>query len=193
VTGFLASVMFVANPAQAANLVVNGDFNTGDFTGWTQSGNTALSDIVNNSSAYNGTYYYRSGAQDSLGYISQTLTTVAGNQYDLSYVLRIGGNINQFQVLIDGNSISALNLVNVASQSSYSPYSYSFAASSSSTTLTFGFQNNPSYTRLDNVSVTDSASAVPEPLTILGAMTAAGFGAGFKRKLAKSKKDQEDA
>ena len=36
-------------------------------------------------------------------------------------------------------------------------------------------------------------SAVPEPLTILGAMTAAGFGAGFKRKLANSKKDQEDA
>lgn len=35
--------------------------------------------------------------------------------------------------------------------------------------------------------------AVPEPLTILGAMTAAGFGAGFKRKLAKSKKDQKDA
>ena len=46
--------MFVANPAQAANLVVNGDFNTGNFTGWTKSGNTALSDIVNNASAYNG-------------------------------------------------------------------------------------------------------------------------------------------
>ena len=188
-TGFLASVMFVANPAQAANLVVNGDFNTGNFTGWTKSGNTALSDIVNNSSAYNGTYYYRSGATGSLGYISQTLTTVAGNQYDLSYVLRIDGSTNQFQVLIDGNSISALNLVNVASQSSYSPYSYSFTASGSSTTLTFGFRNDPNYTRLDNVSVTAPASAVPEPLTILGAMTAAGFGAGFKRKLAKSQKD----
>ena len=32
------------------------------------------------------------------------------------------------------------------------------------------------------------AAAVPEPLTILGAVTAAGFGAGFKRKLAKSVK-----
>jgi len=38
-----------------------------------------------------------------------------------------------------------------------------------------------------------SVSAVPEPLTMLGALTAAGFGVGFKRKLAKSKKDQEDA
>jgi hypothetical protein len=35
-------------------------------------------------------------------------------------------------------------------------------------------------------------SAVPEPLTILGAMTAVGFGAGFKRKLAKSQKERKD-
>ena len=34
--------------------------------------------------------------------------------------------------------------------------------------------------------------AVPEPLTILGSITAAGFGAGFKRKLAKSQKDKKD-
>jgi hypothetical protein len=41
--------------------------------------------------------------------------------------------------------------------------------------------------RLDNVTLDGSvASAVPEPLTILGAITAAGFGAGFKRRLAKS-------
>ena len=44
-----------------------------------------------------------------------------------------------------------------------------------------------------NIQLTSAAGAVPEPLTILGAMTAAGFGAGFKRKLAKSKKDQKDA
>lgn len=39
----------------------------------------------------------------------------------------------------------------------------------------------------------ETTSAVPEPLTILGAMTAAGFGAGFKRKLAKTQKDKKDA
>ena len=37
------------------------------------------------------------------------------------------------------------------------------------------------------------ATAVPEPLTILGSITAAGFGVAFKRKLAKSKKDEKDA
>ena len=37
-----------------------------------------------------------------------------------------------------------------------------------------------------------TTSAVPEPLTILGAMTAAGFGVAFKRKLAKSQKQQDE-
>jgi hypothetical protein len=40
---------------------------------------------------------------------------------------------------------------------------------------------------------TFSYGAVPEPLTILGSITAAGFGVAFKRKLAKSKKDEKDA
>ena len=34
--------------------------------------------------------------------------------------------------------------------------------------------------------------AVPEPLTILGAMTAFGFGAAFKRKLANSQTSEEE-
>lgn len=37
-------------------------------------------------------------------------------------------------------------------------------------------------------SVSNTYVAVPEPLTMLGAMTAAGFGIGFKRKLAKAGK-----
>ena len=43
-------------------------------------------------------------------------------------------------------------------------------------------------------SVSNTYVAVPEPLTMLGAMTAAGFGVGFKRKLAKAgKKNSEKA
>ena len=38
-----------------------------------------------------------------------------------------------------------------------------------------------------------AVESVPEPLTILGAITATGFGVAFKRKLAKSTKDQKDA
>lgn len=38
---------------------------------------------------------------------------------------------------------------------------------------------------------TPNPNPVPEPLTILGAMTAVGFGASFKRKLAKNQKDKK--
>ena len=38
-----------------------------------------------------------------------------------------------------------------------------------------------------------SPEAVPEPLTILGAMTAAAFGIGFKRQLAQNKSDEKDS
>ena len=57
--------------------------------------------------------------------------------------------------------------------------------------LSFSIANgiNQKFTALQLQSV----SAVPEPLTILGAVTAAGFGVAFKRKLAKSQKGQEDA
>jgi hypothetical protein len=37
-----------------------------------------------------------------------------------------------------------------------------------------------------NWAISAAPAAVPEPLTILGAMTAAGFGAVFKRRSAKS-------
>lgn len=39
----------------------------------------------------------------------------------------------------------------------------------------------------DHLAIKGSAHAVPEPLTMLGAATALAFGAGFKRKLAKTK------
>lgn len=79
----------------------------------------------------------------------------------------------------------------------------SFTTDSLSTLETFtfnsGFTNLTQVTwsqdfpfhQFDNINVT-ATSAVPEPLTILGAMTATGFGAIFKRKLAQAKTDKKD-
>ncbi|EAZ91422.1 PEP-CTERM sorting domain-containing protein [Crocosphaera chwakensis] len=65
--------------------------------------------------------------------------------------------------------------------------SWQFVADSLSTDIKF-YSNHPVNTAgwgmtLDNVSV----NAVPEPLTILGAGSAIGFGVSFKRKLANRK------
>jgi hypothetical protein len=54
-------------------------------------------------------------------------------------------------------------------------------------------QNNP-FHQFDNINVTPTASAtaVPEPFTVLGTIFGAGYGVALKRKLAKAKLDKED-
>ena len=69
------------------NIVNNGGFEAGDFTGWTQSGNTGFTG-VDSFAANSGNFGAFFGPVESLGYISQTLNTVAGMTYELSFFLR---------------------------------------------------------------------------------------------------------
>lgn len=47
--------------------------------------------------------------------------------------------------------------------------------------------------QFDNINVTPTnATEIPEPFTMLGTITAAGFAAAFKQKLAKTQKDNKD-
>jgi len=78
------AAFFVATGAQAQNLVTNGDFATGDFSGFTLFGNTGYT-FVNSNIAY-------FGAIGSSGGISQMLTTVAGTPYLFSFDLGNSGN-----------------------------------------------------------------------------------------------------
>lgn len=149
-----------ADSASAMNLVQNGSFETGDFTGWTQSGNTGFTGVINGF-ASDGFYSAFFGPVGSLGYISQTLNTVPGQRYRLSYDLAGSGGFNNiFQVLVDGTTLA--ELLNI--DQGFTPYSLEFVAADASTDLTFGFQNDPSFNYLDNV----SATAVPTPALLPG-------------------------
>ena len=101
-------LMMLPGLALSAPLVANGDFETGDFTGWTQSGNLGFTG-VGTSPVHSGTYAAFLGPVGSLGYLSQILTTSPGGIYDLSFWLENGGGTpNEFQVTWGGtlNSIS---------------------------------------------------------------------------------------
>jgi PKD repeat protein len=91
-TNSLGSAVSGSGPAitagAAGNIVSNGGFETGGFSGWNTSGNFA-STSVNTGSVYahSGTYGAILGPVGSLGYLSQTLTTTPGTSYLLSFWL----------------------------------------------------------------------------------------------------------
>ena len=177
----LASVMLtVATPCAAQELVTNGGFESGNFSSFTLSGNGAFTG-VDTGSASTGTYGAFFGSVGSVGNLSQTIATTAGSSYLISFDLRNGGaGSNFFQAIFGGMQLfSATN----ASIFGFTHYSATATASGASTALTFSFQNDPDYFRLDNVSVISLTRAVPEPATWM--LLLLGFGAigvSFRRR-----------
>lgn len=171
-----------ASMTHAAELVTNGGFETGSFSGWTQIGDTDFTgvDIV---TPHTGTYAASLAPDGALGFLSQTLATLPQQTYALSFFLQnedtnYAGASNQFEVLAGGNTLfSQTNLSTVP----YIQYAFNFVATGNSTELTFGFRNNLSYFALDDVSV----AAVPEPSSISGilALSALGTASLLKRQL----------
>src|SRR5581483_9024216 len=95
--------------AQATNIVANGGFETGDFTGWTQTGNTSFDGVqcpgpgpavaAGNCSAF-------FGPVGSNGGITQNLSTVAGNAYQVDFdVLFDGGTPSFFSATFGGQTL----------------------------------------------------------------------------------------
>ena len=112
-------------------LVTNGTFNT-NISGWTTSGTVALG---SNALAF--------GSSNAVGphTASQTITTVAGQTYELSFQYKDdSGARNQSLVVTANGSANLLTtpqLVTSVSGTSYVTYNYTFVADSSSTAITF--------------------------------------------------------
>lgn len=172
-----------AGSASSANLVVNGGFETGNFSGWTQSGNTGFTFVSNSSfsAPYEGNFAAFFGPVGSTGSITQVLSTIAGQSYELSYALdNLGGPINSFGASVGGNSVNSFTN---SAPFPWTVFSSSFTASSASTALTFTFQQDPSFYGLDAVSV----RAVPVPGAVFGVIVAGGALVARQRKNAKAK------
>jgi len=173
----------VASPAIAGpNLVQNGDFENNGLTDWTAHGwSTNINGVISgNYSAStgcvgsgcirnsDGTFNTTSGA-----YLYQDIPTVAGSLYTLTFDFGAAGTTNELAVLF-GNTTAfdQMNLPNTNTTYTIN----NLLATGDTTRLLFLGRQDPSYDRLDNISVVAAvAGAVPEPAS--WALMLLGFGA----------------
>jgi hypothetical protein len=163
----LASLAFT--PSVEANSVLNGSFETGDLTSWTLSGNTGFSGVDHGTTGFapgpqNGSFAAFFGPVGSLGFLSQNVPTVSGASYNLTFRLANDG-LTPNEVRVSWNGDVIFDQINLPSFD-YTQESFSnLLATSSFTSLQFGFLNDPGFFYLDSVYV--GAGAVPEPTTLL--------------------------
>jgi hypothetical protein len=166
---WLVLLPFQVSLAGAAELVVNGGFETGNFLGWSGGITSYPTDvIVTESQPYNslqavhsGTYSLFFGNSGSTRDLTQTLPTVSGTDYTISFWVNALGVVpNELQLF--WSSTSLVNLQNFGTDG-WTQYIFTELATTDATTLTFLLRQDPSYSALDDISVTGPSSATPLP------------------------------
>jgi hypothetical protein len=149
-----SSVVTLTALTQAGQqLVQNGGFETGDFTGWSASGNTGNETISTKSDyAHSGSYGAQLGPVGALGYLTQSLSTTPGQAYVLSLWLDSPDGTTPNEFSVSWNGMNIFDKVNLG-RTGWTNLIFKVTASSSSTLLSIGLRNDPSYFGLDDVSV----------------------------------------
>jgi hypothetical protein len=171
VFGLLTLLVLTGLPLCATNLLTNGGFETGNFTGWTTGGN------FNNLGVTSGAYSYYSGAEEgsfyavlgpvgSDGTLAQSFSDTAGAEYTFSFWLAAVGDVtSDFSASWDGGT-PLLSVTNPNTGAVWTEYTFDVIGTGLDT-IQFAFRDDPAYFALDNASV-DPAIPEPASLTLLG-------------------------
>jgi len=176
-----ATVCCVANAGP--NIVNNGDFALGGL-GWnlTRASSGSILDYLAGPPSCAG-FGANQGLDDT---ISQSLATVPGNLYSISFKLNVGtihlggnDNGNDFHAAFGGSTLfSATNIA----QQDYTTYEFTVVAGATFTELAFSGRNGPNYSKLTEVVVqnispvlTASLVASPGSINLIWPTNAVGF------------------
>jgi hypothetical protein len=139
-------------------LLANGNFATGDFTGWTRSGDPSYTSVItgtpDGTTIHSGTHALQTGPGTSLGYIAQTVATTVGASYTLDFWLSHPfpmASGTEWLVSVGGNIL--MDVMNPG-QFNYTEFTFTFTATSTATVVQFGFLEPPTYFYLDDITVT---------------------------------------
>jgi len=164
----------------------NGGFETGDFTDWTlvgdstvnladsldnnyQNGSDQLPGVDDSLFVHSGIYGAFLGQNTTVGTLSQTLPTAAGERYTFSFWLAnpATGTPNQFSASWNGTTLFDQTDM---PQFGWTNLQYVVTATGSSTVVEFGFRNDINAFALDDISVT----ALPLPVPVIQSIRSAG-------------------
>jgi uncharacterized repeat protein (TIGR03803 family) len=137
-----------------SSLVQNGGFELGSFADWTTGGNFASCFVTSDGPyVHSGFYGAELGPVGAPGYLSQTLTTIPGDIYQISCWVRSDGKTpNEFS--ISWNGATLLDQLNI-SDTAWTDLQIQGASTNTITVLALGFEDDPGFLALDDISVYD--------------------------------------
>ncbi len=164
-TNSTASLALTLTVIATNNLLLNGGFETGDFTDWTLSGDISRTFVDDGSRSgftpHSGSYLAILGTSGNLGYISQTLSTTPGTSYLLSFFLK-NRFLDPVSFLVSWNGNALFNVTNY-SISGWGYQQLTATATGLNTIIQIGFEDDFQEFALDDISV---VTLGPAPLSV---------------------------
>jgi len=175
----ISVVLAAASQASAGELVFNGGFETGGFSGWSVPLNIPNVSHFRVSSSGNahGGEYWAGLASTNLQFISQVLPTQAGQNYELSFWLRWTGPLSSAeQVLVRWEGQLALIVPASLQPVPWTRYSVPLHADITGSFLEIGQSVFPGEFQIDDISV------VPIPAPSAAAVMVMGGAVALRRR-----------